>query len=251
MVYTLTTDSPRRRKKRAARIEQILDSAMQILSEDGFAGLTIHRLAAELDVTPGAFYRYFRSKEEIFANLVRRVVDELDVVLREAVGRAESFSDNHELNDVDRAILGIVALAKAYRLMALERPEEYYVVRLSFGHSDTLVPDDELARPLLEHVMVLFEFVGELLHRTAHVGAISSGSGSSRGITLWSSLQGILQMEKLGRFHAGSVVLVDLFDGLTRTLLLGWGASPENLTKAKNYLAELEAEAPLSSASTG
>ena len=251
MVYTLTTDSPRRRKKRAARIEQILDSAMQILTADGFAGLTIHRLAAELDVTPGAFYRYFRSKEEIFANLVRRVVDELDVVLREAVGRAESFSKAHELEEADGALLRIIALAKAYRLMALERPEEYYVVRLSFGHSDTLVPDEELARPLLDHVMVLFQFVGQLFERAAEVGAIAEGSANSRGITLWSSLQGILQMEKLGRFHAGSVVLVDLFDGLTQTLLLGWGTSPERLAAANDYLAQLEAEAPLSSASTG
>src|SRR5438093_13661882 len=47
------------------RREQILAAAAACFSRNGFHQTSMQDICAEADVSPGAFYRYFRSKEEI------------------------------------------------------------------------------------------------------------------------------------------------------------------------------------------
>ena len=47
------------------RREQILDAAAACFSRNGFHQTSMHDICAEAELSPGAVYRYFRSKEEI------------------------------------------------------------------------------------------------------------------------------------------------------------------------------------------
>mgnify|MGYP001266507574 CR=1 FL=1 len=75
MVYE-NTSSERVSRKRQARIDGILDVALDIMSRNGLEAMSMHQVAAELDLTVGALYRYFPSKGVMVANLERRVIRE-------------------------------------------------------------------------------------------------------------------------------------------------------------------------------
>ncbi len=57
----------KRRFEKTRRV--ILDAARKILIDDGQGGLSIRRLAEQVDYSPAAIYKYFASKEEIIAAL--------------------------------------------------------------------------------------------------------------------------------------------------------------------------------------
>ena len=55
-------------EKRLARIDHILETAMTVVAQEGIDGFSLHKLAAKLDLTVGAFYRYFPSKWHLSAH---------------------------------------------------------------------------------------------------------------------------------------------------------------------------------------
>lgn len=56
---------------------RIVDEAMRIIAEDGEAGLAMRPLAARLEVTPMALYRYFPDRDALLLALVARVSEEI------------------------------------------------------------------------------------------------------------------------------------------------------------------------------
>jgi TetR/AcrR family tetracycline transcriptional repressor len=62
------------RHKRDAKAE-IVEKATAILDTYGIADLTMRRLARELDVTPGALYWHFASKQELLGAVADRVLE--------------------------------------------------------------------------------------------------------------------------------------------------------------------------------
>ncbi len=53
--------------------ERILDAALELVVDDGWNGLSMRRLAQELDVWPMAVYRYFRDKDELLDAVVEQL----------------------------------------------------------------------------------------------------------------------------------------------------------------------------------
>jgi AcrR family transcriptional regulator len=62
-----------RRPRNSLTIEGILHAAEQV-AEDGLEALTIRAVAARLESSPMGLYRYFRTKEELVAALLNRVL---------------------------------------------------------------------------------------------------------------------------------------------------------------------------------
>jgi AcrR family transcriptional regulator len=54
-----------RRQQAEERREQILDSALRVFSQKGFAGASIRHIAREAGITEGLIYHYFESKEQL------------------------------------------------------------------------------------------------------------------------------------------------------------------------------------------
>lgn len=59
-------------EKLNARAEHILDAAEQCFAETGIHRTTVHDICARAEVSPGALYRYFRSKEDLIFALCDR-----------------------------------------------------------------------------------------------------------------------------------------------------------------------------------
>lgn len=54
------------------RINEILDTAKYLFSSKGYFGTTVSDIAKKMGVTQGMFYYYFKSKEEILEELLKR-----------------------------------------------------------------------------------------------------------------------------------------------------------------------------------
>ncbi|MEO9970790.1 MAG: TetR/AcrR family transcriptional regulator [Hyphomonadaceae bacterium] len=91
----------------------ILEVADRVFGRDGEAGLSIRRLADEIDYSPGAIYKYFNSKQELMNELkemfFERLLEELPV-----------FDD--ETGDYP---LFVRSSLETYMRVALEAPHHY------------------------------------------------------------------------------------------------------------------------------
>ena len=66
MTATVSSPAERRRNKIRARI---LSAAEQVFAREGIDGLSIRRLAENIDYSPAAIYKYFKSKDELVDEL--------------------------------------------------------------------------------------------------------------------------------------------------------------------------------------
>ncbi len=83
----------RRDRRRQETIEEILDIAAAVMTEEGVNGLSLAEVARRLGVQPPSIYKYFPSLMAIYDVLFRRgQVEHLDV-MRQAMARAEPGLD--------------------------------------------------------------------------------------------------------------------------------------------------------------
>ncbi len=60
------TASPRWRRRKTARPGEIVDAALEVFAEKGFAAAKLDEIAARAGVSKGALYLYFDTKEDLF-----------------------------------------------------------------------------------------------------------------------------------------------------------------------------------------
>lgn len=67
-------DSPRWRRRKQARPQELVDAALELFIEQGFAATKLSDIADRAGVSKGTIYLYFPSKEELLKAAVRRSV---------------------------------------------------------------------------------------------------------------------------------------------------------------------------------
>jgi AcrR family transcriptional regulator len=75
----------RRIREKEARKQQILDAARELFFLRGFDGTTIEEIADRTELSKGAIYLYFPSKEEIYVSITNEGAQILHEMLRDAV----------------------------------------------------------------------------------------------------------------------------------------------------------------------
>ncbi|MBB6448548.1 AcrR family transcriptional regulator [Geomicrobium halophilum] len=78
-----------RKQKASKKKADILRSTLNILSKKGYHGTTVEEVAAELMLTKGSVYYYFKSKEELIYQCNR-------LVLEESIEKVKATSNEHE-----------------------------------------------------------------------------------------------------------------------------------------------------------
>jgi AcrR family transcriptional regulator len=88
----------------AARRQQILDAARVCFTRTGFHATTMHDVIREADLSVGAVYRYFKSKEELIAAMTEQVVTEIVDRVGEAVATQPPLPLDQTLERVFRVM---------------------------------------------------------------------------------------------------------------------------------------------------
>lgn len=90
----LQPGAPKFRRRKADRPGEIVQAAMQVFAEKGFAAARLDEIAARAGVSKGALYLYFETKEGLFRAVVGQVVaPNLAQVKAMAAAHPGPFSD--------------------------------------------------------------------------------------------------------------------------------------------------------------
>lgn len=90
----MQTGSPRWRRRSEARPGEIVQAALGVFAEKGFAAAKLDEIAAKAGISKGALYLYFETKEDIFRAVVREAVaPNLDLVEAALAQTAIPFPD--------------------------------------------------------------------------------------------------------------------------------------------------------------
>ena len=84
----------RREREREHRRSAILRSARKEFFEKGFRAVTVDGIAKRAELSKGAIYLYFKSKEEIYAQILLRDIDKFHARVDALLDTAKSASDN-------------------------------------------------------------------------------------------------------------------------------------------------------------
>ena len=84
----------RREREKEHRRSAILRSARKEFFEKGFRAVTVDGIAKRAELSKGAIYLYFKSKEEIYAQILLRDIDKFHARVDALLDTAKSASDN-------------------------------------------------------------------------------------------------------------------------------------------------------------
>jgi len=107
-----TAQSPAERRRHKVR-QAILEAAERVFAEEGEAGLSIRRLADEIDYSPAAIYKYFASKQELVDELKEAFFEKILDQVRDVPSEDAPFFDY------------ACGYVETYIRTALERPHHY------------------------------------------------------------------------------------------------------------------------------
>jgi len=93
--------------------ERVVKEALAVIAHDGADALTMRRLAARLDVVPGALYNHVRNKQQLQDLLLDCVLAEVDVHLDPSLAWTEQLKVlAHRLRQVLEAHPGVAGILK-------------------------------------------------------------------------------------------------------------------------------------------
>lgn len=95
---------PKFRRRAEARPDEVLDAAIQLFSEKGYASTTVEEIARRAGLSKGAVYLYFPSKKALLEGLVNRAIAPI------ADTAIEAFAHHRgDPRPVIRRFLGLIA----------------------------------------------------------------------------------------------------------------------------------------------
>ncbi|MAK64069.1 MAG: TetR family transcriptional regulator [Maricaulis sp.] len=168
-------DTPADRRRRKVR-EAIIDAAESIFATDGEEGISMRRLAEAIDYSPAAIYKYFASKDDLFAAIremfFERLMTRIHAAMEEGGGTAQLCA----------------RCMRAYIETGMEEPNHYM---MAFAPSVTSKPH------LHEEKEVAFEAEAalvELIQQGQSEGNFRSGDPRVMSKSVWASLHGMTQL---------------------------------------------------------
>ena len=78
---------PRSTKAASDRRIEFIDTAEALFNEKGFENTSIDDIVQRVGVAKGLFYYYFKSREELLAAIVERILDEMEKIVIEATNK--------------------------------------------------------------------------------------------------------------------------------------------------------------------
>ena len=147
-----------RQRRKAARPQELLDAALQVFVERGFAAARMEQVAALAGVSKGTLYLYYASKEDLLKAVIReRLSNEIEAgaafVARHAGSNADllrAIFEHWWLRVYDSPAAGVFKLIVT-EVRSFPEIAEYY-------HREIVAPGEQLIGGVLERGIAAGEF---------------------------------------------------------------------------------------------
>ncbi|MFO0747749.1 MAG: helix-turn-helix domain-containing protein [Myxococcota bacterium] len=217
---------PPRERRFQKVIRRILDAATRTIVAGGVDALSMNRLAATLDYTPGALYRYFPSKDALVATLLIEVIEEVGSdVARAVASRADS-----------PPLARVVACARAWRRFADADPHRFALLAMMLASPRLVLASEDHTKHAIGALLAATRPLAVALAEASADGTLAATPrtepGTDRAALVFAGLLGVLLLRKQAQRVPDLVDLDRLFAGMLRSLLAGWGATAAALDAA-------------------
>jgi len=154
-----------RRPRREAVRRRLLDAALQVFAERGFAGASLDEVAAAAGLTKGAIYSNFESKDDLFfAMMSDQVSTSIEAIRGVLIGTAGDARKEQARYEIGRLLTE-----------AFTQQREWELVLLDFWRR--AVADEEVRPQFLAHRRALraaiADSVEQVLGRSPDIGGLS------------------------------------------------------------------------------
>ena len=172
-----------RKKRYAGKMRsRILKAAMQLYVKGGYENVTMRRIAAKIEYSPGTIYLYFQNKNDIMLQLCYQGFERL-------------LDHQNKLQEIADPLEKLSVGGRHYLAFALENPELYelmFATREIFKESG---PDEE-APPLRA-----FRGFAKNVKDCLDAGVFADGEAEITAIALWATLHGLASLLIKGRLR--------------------------------------------------
>ncbi|WP_375592019.1 TetR/AcrR family transcriptional regulator [Chitiniphilus eburneus] len=145
-------------RRKAARPQEILEAALDVFAEKGYAAAKVEDIARHAGVTRGTPYLYFKNKEEIFAALIRELLLP-KIAFGHSLMAERGLTASQRLGKLVRtwwAEVGATRLSALPKLMIAEARNFPDVAQLY--HDEFIAPGQALMQRVLEEGIASGEF---------------------------------------------------------------------------------------------
>ena len=164
------------------RREQILNAALLVFAHRGFSGAKISDIASQAKLSHGLVYHYFKSKDELFIELVKEA-------FRGSNG-AIMMTDNLPGSAYNKIKIMTELMLSAFS----EKNESSYFFYLML-QAATLDSVPEEVKELLKQDSVTVSMLSKLILKGQLEGEIAEGDPLMLSITFWSFIEGLVLMK--------------------------------------------------------
>ena len=157
-----------RQRRKEARPQELLQSALHLFVEHGFAATRIEQVAQRAGVSKGTLYLYYPSKEELFKAVVRENISSL-------IAEGEEIARNFEGSSSDLLSfllhtwwgrVGNTATAGIHKIVLSE--VRNFPELAQFYSDEVIIPADRLFSGCVQRGIERGEFRAMPLHEVAH-----------------------------------------------------------------------------------
>ncbi len=175
----------RKERERNLRRHHIQESAKKLFLINGFRSTTMEDIAKETELSTGAIYQYFKSKEELYASMNLES-------LQHTIGQVENIYGNKRLSPEEKILKIKDVLYKIF----LNDPTLLRVI-LHVQIEDTLrTLDGKLLNQLNEAGRKLMNLLASVYQDGVRAGDFSQGDGLARADIMWGTFAGLMMWEE-------------------------------------------------------
>jgi AcrR family transcriptional regulator len=182
----MTNAQERKAQERQARRRRIQEAARAVFTERGYAGASIELIARAAQLSVGAIYLYFRSKEDLYVSLIEDTLTVFDVEMAQVRERTETVQRLRETWEV------LVRWAE-------KDPEGPRILRLLAQPAIRPQLSDEVVSAVSAGINRIQEHIGACVADGIHAGIYGGEVNNAREIAdlAWSVLLGSLDAAEM------------------------------------------------------
>ncbi|VBB07703.1 tetr bacterial regulatory protein hth signature [Lucifera butyrica] len=161
-----------------ARREQILSNALKLFARRGLAATKITDISTASNISQGLLYHYYKSKEEIFVELLHDAYDKMIA----AVLALERLP----LSPLEKIRMAIEKLLQGF---AENKETAYYYLLINQASIFEAIPDE--AKEIVKSRSLLHEVITRIIIAGQKDGTFKKYDAQDMAVVFWASLNGL------------------------------------------------------------
>ena len=206
----------KREQRKKSKQTQVLENARALIQANGMTKLTMATLAKRMNASVGGLYRYFPSKEAIFAALQSQALD----ALRQQIETTRSTFRSK--NQLDWSL--IEALFDSWTNFEASNPLNALILN---QFTDTPQPVLELGQrtQIGTDILRIIDLLADTITRLTQTGLLTQGTPHIRAFQLWGMIFGFAQLKRRQTRNISALPVAEVRSAYLMDLKKAWSVS--------------------------